>query len=59
MITGQVWFCECLVGKVWCMVGTPDDSRRAARIQRDKYKSQHPYGHYRVRAYIRNEKSKG
>lgn len=58
-MTGQLWFVQVLVGKVWNMVGTPADTRAAARRERDYYKDQHPYGHYRVRRYVMDPKSKG
>lgn len=56
---GQIWFCEVNVAGYWSMVGTPCDTRAAARIERDKYKSQHPWGHYRVRRYNMDPRSRG
>ena len=64
-MTGQLWFVEVNIVSgfkakpVWNMVGTPADTREAARVERDKYKAKFPKGHYRVRRYVMDPRSKG
>lgn len=72
---GYVWFTESRISRkpkskmgepdlpkdkwYWSIVGSPCDTRRAARVEEKWYKKTFPLGHFRIRRYEQVEGSKG